>query len=142
MSQAPMVIALDLDYTLAHFKSGRGVIFEIVSRFGIEHKTASRILEELVNSREGFNFHRYTQHVASFINTSDSFLEAKLNDTLDNHFQEDFSVYPDVKESLEKWKLEGNILGVVTAGNREFQQEKIDFIGFPFDEVHITDITI
>lgn len=57
---------------------------------------------------------------------------------LDNLFRSAYVFYPDVADFLAAVREKGIPLVLVTAGNTEFQQAKIDQLGYTFDDVFIT----
>ncbi len=138
MAQKPPVIALDLDFTLARFRSGYGGFYDIAESFGISRETAERELRENIRSSAGLSFGGYSRSLFP----NDSERANGFETGLDRHFKADFSWYPGVRELLENWRRQGIPLVVVTAGSEELQTRKLGVLGFGFDEVHITDITV
>lgn len=52
MSGAPVVIILDLDFTLAHFESRYDGIYDVASKYGVLRDVAEQTLREHVDSSE------------------------------------------------------------------------------------------
>lgn len=52
MAQNPTVIALDLDFTLARFRSGYGGIYDIAETYGISREVATQKLRAGIDSEK------------------------------------------------------------------------------------------
>lgn len=131
------ILALDLDFTLARFRSGYAGIYQIVTSFGISAETAEKTLRNVIDSSEGMSFERY----ASTLFPADSETAKSLSKSLEDHFERDFDWYESVPEWLRGFRMRGIPIILVTAGAAPFQEKKIRHLGFEFDEIHITDIT-
>jgi len=133
--QKPTAVILDLDFTLAHFEGGYERIYETLAPLGLPRYEAKDALQKAVAGEEGFNFQRYIQIMEA------EGLKANWDDVakaLDQLFQSAYAFYPDVADFLAAVRDKGIPLVLVTAGNTEFQQAKIDHLGYTFDDVFIT----
>ncbi len=125
------IIVLDLDFTLARFQNGYVWIYDVVASFGISHTLAETELRKQIDTSEGLRFEAYAESLMPG-------KSASLAKALELHFKKDFCWYPEVLERLTYWRWLGIPLIVVTAGSQTLQTQKIELLGFAFNEVYIT----
>jgi glutamate racemase len=125
------VIALDLDFTLARFQNGHAGIYGVIEKFGIDKNIAATTLRSEVDSVEWLIWANYAEKLLPGASKA-------LAHALELHFEDDFSWYPGVLDTLKYWKSLGIPLIVVTAGSKLLQSQKIKLLNFPFNAVYIT----
>lgn len=125
-----VVLALDLDYTLAHYKDGLKGLFEITQKFGVPESVAKRALA--VTEERGFSlglFYKILSFNVHLLVSEDRFMELATP-----WLRENYALYDDAYEFLAQY-LEHVPVIIVTAGDEDFQREKIRVLGFFPDEI-------
>lgn len=125
-----VVLALDLDYTLAHYKDGLKGLFEITQKLGVPESVARRALA--ATEASGFSLGLFYQILSLSVHLFVS--EGRFMELATPWFRENYALYDDAYEFLAQY-LEHVPVVVVTAGDEDFQREKIRVLGFFPNEV-------
>lgn len=125
-----VVFALDLDYTLAHYRNGTEGLFEVTRELGVSKDTTRQVLT-FVESRN-FSFVEFYRVLTA--NAQNSINENLFNERMQTWFKENYELYDDARVFLADY-LERVPIVIVTAGDNKFQRKKIFHLGFVPDEV-------
>ncbi len=130
LKNGDVVIAIDLDYTLAHYKDEMNELFGITSKLGISEAVVRQAIASAteMNFSFGLLYRILSTKVHIFI-TEDKFVELLMV-----WFRKNYVLYDDAHNFLSRY-LEHVPVIIVTAGDEEFQREKIELLGFLPDEI-------
>lgn len=135
LQRGDVVLAIDLDNTLAHYKDGLVGLLEITRKLGVpdsEAKKAIRATEE-----RNFSFRLLYQILS--LKTHIFVSEDQFLALTKTWFVENYELYDDAHEFLYQY-LERVPIVVVTAGDEEFQHEKIQLLGFVPNETIVVPV--
>lgn len=130
LQNGDVILALDLDYTLAHYRDGLKGLFEITHELGVPESVAKRALA--ATEERGFSLGLFYQILSLSVHlfvSAERFVELAMP-----WFRENYALYDDAYAFLAQC-LERIPVVVVTAGDEDFQREKIRVLGFFPDEV-------
>lgn len=125
-------IAVDFDGTLAYFKGGYDELFAIFSRRGVDPVVVRECYEK--TKREfGFSISAMTSVVAGQTGRRFNALEiaAEFRDWLGLSL----IPYPDSVATLARWQKQGITVVILTAGNTEYQTQKVQVTHLPHDQL-------
>lgn len=125
-----VVLALDLDYTLAHYRDGMKGLFEVLRKLNISDQDARKALS--FAERKNFSFgelYRILDVIAQLKIKESLFMER-----MQAWFRENYGLYDDARAFLLEYIGRVPIV-IVTAGDYKFQREKITHLGFVPDEM-------
>lgn len=128
--------AFDLDNTLAYFPHGLSSLVDVICSFGIEREAAKRLLDDVSNSHEGFSHRTIAAAVSAAYPDLD---RAAFQDTIYYWLADGGIVlYPETKRVWDAAHVSGNTIAVITAGNPEWQHEKIKLLNLQPLHVFVT----
>ncbi len=126
----PTCIALDFDFTLAHFTGGLHNLYAIFTRRGI----APEIVREahLETEREGFTIARFTAQIKKRVTELPR--ETAVSTEFGEWLRASLTPYPDTRAFFTRWA--GKIpLAIVTFGDPDYQKQKIGMFDLPYDSL-------
>ena len=130
LQNGDVVLVLDLDYTLAHYKDGLSGLFAITHKLGIPENVARHAL--MTTEERNFSFELFYQILSTKVHVFVN--EHKFIELVMPWFRENYILYDDAFEFLSQY-LEHVPVVVVTAGDEEFQREKIRVLDFFPNEI-------
>lgn len=124
-------IAVDFDGTLAYFRGGYDALFAIFSRRGIDPVVVKECYER--TKREfGFSISAMTSVV-----TQRAGFDLKCEDIM-SEFRDWLGLslvpYPDSVATLTTWQRQRIPVVILTAGNTEYQTQKVQAVRMPHDQ--------
>lgn len=120
-----VVLALDLDHTLAHYKDGLRGLFEITRNLGVSESVAKQVLA--ATEERNFSLRLFYQILS--LKSCILISEEKFLELAQSWFKENYVLYDDAEDFLLKY-LERVPIVIVTAGDEDFQREKIALLDF------------
>lgn len=127
-------IAVDFDGTLAYFKEGYDDLFAIFSRRGVDPVVVKECYEQ--TKREfGFSISAMTSVVAG--RTGRCFDAADITAEFRDWLGLSLVPYSDSVVTLAQWRRRDIPVVILTAGNAEYQTEKVQATRMPHDELMV-----
>ena len=121
--------AFDFDFTLSHFPNGIQSLLSIAYGTGIPRETVDRIYNEVVDSSEGFSHITFSTALAHADPTIDA---KKLADEICAWLAADsIAPYTESRETFDRFLTQGFATAIITAGNPEWQNKKLEMLAFP-----------
>lgn len=115
-----VVLVLDLDYTLAHYRDEMKGFFTVTQSFGIPESEARRALA----TAEGMNFSFETFYRILTMQMHVFVSEEKFVERATAWFKKEYVFYDDAYRFLFDYLEQAPVI-IVTAGDEQFQREKI-----------------
>lgn len=135
LQNGDVVLALDLDYTLAYYKDGLSGLFDILRKLGIQESVARQALATA--EERNFSFELFYQILSMKVHVFVS--EREFVELVTPWFRENYALYDDAFEFLSKY-LEHVPIVVVTAGDERFQRDKIRILKFFPNEIIVVPV--
>ncbi len=128
--------AFDLDNTLAHFTNGLSSLVDLTVAFGVPRTAAEQILADVSNSHEGFS-HRTFAHAVTSVHPH--IMPSAFQDAVYHWLADDgIKLYPEALEVLNTLTSDKHTIAVITAGNSEWQSEKLKLLGLQPHHIFVT----
>lgn len=122
----------DFDYTIAHFTGGYDGLFAIFTKKGIPLDIVIASYEK-VKAEKGFNIWRLINKISETTNMD---LD---NESIEREFMqwlsESLVIYPDSLFAIESFMKKRIPVIILTAGEEEYQRQKISAVGIQYDEL-------
>lgn len=131
LNTSNVVLVLDLDHTLAHYKDNMKGLYAITREMGI----SEGVTRDAIEAAEGigFSFSKLYQILAQKVHVY--MKEEEFLELAQGWFKENYVLYDDALLFLRDY-LEHVPLVVITAGSEEFQREKMKLLDFiPHDVI-------
>ena len=125
-------IAIDFDGTLAAFKGGYDGLFAIFSRRGVELAVVKECYEQTKRGC-GFLITAMTAVVAGRMGCC--FDQQRIECEFKDWLGLSLIPYPDSVVTLAAWQCQGIPVVILTAGNAEYQTQKVQATRMPHDEL-------
>lgn len=125
-------IVVDFDGTLAYFKGGYDELFAIFSRRGVDPAVVKECYEQ-TKRKFGFSISAMTAVVTS--QTGCHVDAAGVAAEFRNWLELSLIPYPDSAGMLTQWQNQGIPVVILTAGNSEYQAQKVQATHMPHDQL-------
>lgn len=125
-------VAVDFDGTLAHFKGGYDGLFAIFSRRGVDPAVVRECYEQ-TKQEVGFSISVMISMVAG--RSGCCFDAAGVGAEFRDWLGLSLMPYADSVATLAAWRRQGIPVVILTAGNREYQAQKVQATHMPHDQL-------
>lgn len=128
-------IAVDWDFASAHFSDNTDGVNDIFRRLGVPEEMVLKARQE--TEEQGFSIERFTENIEKLFPSLDDKKSNKksIGQEFQSWLRESLVAYPESKCEFLKWKTLGIPIVIITAGDQEYQHQKINIVGLPHDEV-------
>lgn len=122
-------IALDLDYTLSHFRGRYDGLFDIFRKRGVPDDVIGRAYDEAKS--DGFTIEKLIDLVAR---EGAALERGPVRAEFRAWLESAITLYSDVMPFLERLRSTGSLpVAIITFGQPDYQEEKVRLLKFPYD---------
>lgn len=130
-------VILDFDGTLAYFREGGALgWFSILTNRGFPEDVVQKTYQDLLSSK-GFSIDRFLEMIR--LKTALRIDEDGIKREFNEWVKQQLTLYPDALPAIKRWRIQGVLVVVLSAGEASFQQQKVQSVNVPYDELIIVD---
>lgn len=130
----PTCIAIDFDGTLAYFTGGYEQLFDIFVRRGVPQEIVRRGYEK-TKQEGGFSIVAMIDVMSVLV--GHLFDREAIEGEFSVWLRQSLFLYPDSLPWLTEWRRRGVPIAIVTAGNADYQTQKISTLAVPHDHLFV-----